>query len=878
MKNLLIFLLSALSLTAFAQQKKVAVYVTGDDPMNSIMGDHLVDGIAHDGKYIAVERTASFLNELVKEQSYQQTGAVDDNEISRLGKQFGVDYVCVATPFDVWGEKYISARMIDVERAEVIATSSANGKIENSTQFVAILNTLTKGLVKSFEQSKKADAKKVAVYVTRTGNKDIDIILGDQLVAGFAASGRYLAIERTQGFLNQLSKEQSYQQTGAVDDSDLMRLGKQFGVQYVCIAKTSQLFGDHYIATRLIDVEHGEVINSHKIDAVQLGSSQQVVSVAKEIASKLSDKTITEQLKEDQAKAPYLAQGYVDLGLPSGTLWKLKNEYDYTEKNKKEYANELPTIEQCEELNMYCQWVLQDSGYCVIGPNGNNIYFNFPKYTFNSCTGEFSIVNKTDEHRGSIWVRDTRTNNANDFYLSYYANVNFRGIYQSQPCQTHCIHLVKGVSLPQISLPQKKVAVYVTGDALINTTMGDHLVDGIAHDGKYIAVERTASFLNELVKEQSYQQTGAVDDNEISRLGKQFGVDYVCVATPFDVWGEKYISARMIDVERAEVIATSSANGKIENSTQFVAILNTLTKGLVKSFEQSKKADAKKVAVYVTRTGNKDIDIILGDQLVAGFAASGRYLAIERTQGFLNQLSKEQSYQQTGAVDDSDLMRLGKQFGVQYVCIAKTSQLFGDHYIATRLIDVEHGEVINSHKIDAVQLGSSQQVVSVAKEIATKLSGKTIAEQLKEDQAKAPYLTQGYVDLGLPSGTLWKKSNEGGDAAHFTYDEAVSKFGNNLPTDQQLRELKDKCTWTWIDIGGGYRVTGPNGNSITLPAAGFRGCNGDVSFVGSFGYYWSSTPSDSDDAWALYFNPHEVFIFNDVGRCGGLSVRLVQNL
>ena len=141
MKNLLIFLLSALSLTAFAQQKKVAVYVTGDDPMNSIMGDHLVDGIAHDGKYIAVERTASFLNELVKEQSYQQTGAVDDNEISRLGKQFGVDYVCVATPFDVWGEKYISARMIDVERAEVIATSSANGKIENSTQFVAILNT-----------------------------------------------------------------------------------------------------------------------------------------------------------------------------------------------------------------------------------------------------------------------------------------------------------------------------------------------------------------------------------------------------------------------------------------------------------------------------------------------------------------------------------------------------------------------------------------------------------------------------------------------------------------------------------------------------------------------------------------------------------------
>ena len=54
MKKLLILLLSAISLTVYAQQKKVAVYVTGNDPINSIMGDHLVDGIAHDGKYIAV--------------------------------------------------------------------------------------------------------------------------------------------------------------------------------------------------------------------------------------------------------------------------------------------------------------------------------------------------------------------------------------------------------------------------------------------------------------------------------------------------------------------------------------------------------------------------------------------------------------------------------------------------------------------------------------------------------------------------------------------------------------------------------------------------------------------------------------------------------
>ena len=430
---------------------------------------------------------------------------------------------------------------------------------------------------------------------------------------------------------------------------------------------------------------------------------------------------------------------------------------------------------------------------------------------------------------------------------------------------------------------QKKVAVYVTGDDPINSIMGDHLVDGIAHDGKYIAVERTASFLNELVKEQSYQQTGTVDDDEISRLGKQFGVDYVCVASPFDLWNEKYISARMIDVERAEVIATSSANGKVENSTQFLAILGTLTEGLLRSFEQSKMADAKKVAVYVTRTGNKDIDIILGDQLVAGFASSGRYLAIERTQGFLNQLSKEQAYQQTGAVDDSELMRLGKQFGVQYVCVVKTSQLFGDYFIATRLIDVETATIVNSWNWRGTQLSNAQSVITAAKEIAGKLSGRTIKEESRDAildyQTKiAPLLVQGYVDLGLPSGTVWKNANEGGDNARYDYTDAVSKFGNKLPTIEQFVELKNECVWTWT--GNGYKVIGPNEAVVYFPAAGYRGHDGNEQKKGIEGYYWSFNPdseSGSVSVFALYLDSSDVSITSFFCRNKN-SVRLVQNL
>ena len=461
-----------------------------------------------------------------------------------------------------------------------------------------------------------------------------------------------------------------------------------------------------------------------------------------------------------------------------------------------------------------------------------------------------------------------------------------------------CFIVLSALSLT-VYAQQKKVAVYVTGNDPINDIVSSRLVDGIARSGKYIAIERTASFLNELSKEQNYQTTGAVDESEISRLGKQFGVDYVCVASTFDVWGsEKYISTRMIDVETAEVVVSSSSNGSIASSSQLITALNTLSDGLLSSFEQSKLSTAKKVAVYVSRTGNKDVDIILGDQLVAGFAQSGRYFAIERTQGFLNQLSKEQNYQHTGAVDDAELTRLGKQFGVDYVCIAKTSQLFGDYFISTRLIDVETATVVNSWNKEGAQLSNAQGVVTAAQEIAGKLSGRTIEEEkqfqieeakriererlereeqerLRKELKRQELLAQGYVDLGLPSGTLWKNQNEGGDNARYTYDDAMDKFGNKLPTKQQLEELKNKCTWTWI--GNGYKVTGPNGKSITLPAAGRRNCNGDVNFVGMSGYCWSSTPLNSVYAWYLLFGSSKVDMGN-YSRCHGIAVRLVQNL
>ena len=85
-----------------------------------------------------------------------------------------------------------------------------------------------------------------------------------------------------------------------------------------------------------------------------------------------------------------------------------------------------------------------------------------------------------------------------------------------------------------------------------------------------------------------------------------------------------------------------------------------------------------------------------------------------------------------------------------------------------------------------------------------------------------------------------------------SYDAARANWGGSwrMPTKAEMKELKNKCTWKWTTQSGvnGYRVTGPNGNSIFLPAAG--DCL-ELSRhnVGKLGSYWSSTPYWSEPDW-----------------------------
>lgn len=110
-------------------------------------------------------------------------------------------------------------------------------------------------------------------------------------------------------------------------------------------------------------------------------------------------------------------------------------------------------------------------------------------------------------------------------------------------------------------------------------------------------------------------------------------------------------------------------------------------------------------------------------------------------------------------------------------------------------------------------------------------------------------------------------------------DAAHVNWGGNwrMPTKEEQVELRNNCTWTWGSQNGvsGYTVVGPNGNSLFLPAAGYRN-DGHLYDVGSWGDYWSSSlgSGNVDYAYGLYFNSHNVD-WGSSDRCYGSAVRPV---
>lgn len=203
------------------------------------------------------------------------------------------------------------------------------------------------------------------------------------------------------------------------------------------------------------------------------------------------------------------------------------------------------------------------------------------------------------------------------------------------------------------------------------------------------------------------------------------------------------------------------------------------------------------------------------------------------------------------------------------------------------------------------------------------------------DEPVAPPDEHEWVDLGLPSGTLWATCNVGANAPeeygnYFAWGETVPKnnydwssyrwcydsdstmtkyctncsYGYNgftdgkaeldpeddaayvnwgsqwrMPTAEQRKELGELCSWTWTTRNGvkGRLVTGPNGNSIFIPASGYR-LNESLEVAGEHGGFWSRTLHADNSRYAYILNFQELSVFwsNSSLRFAGRTVRAVR--
>lgn len=184
-----------------------------------------------------------------------------------------------------------------------------------------------------------------------------------------------------------------------------------------------------------------------------------------------------------------------------------------------------------------------------------------------------------------------------------------------------------------------------------------------------------------------------------------------------------------------------------------------------------------------------------------------------------------------------------------------------------------------------------------------------------QNSAMFPYINNyEFVDLGLPSGLKWATMNVGANkpsdygnyyawgetstkteyayhnsvtwgeeslfdiSADPKYDVATAKWGSSwrIPSTTNFDELFHKCTWTWTKMDGqyGYQVTGPNGNSIFLPASGYiEGTTKYDCDIG--GSYWSCNHYNKNQSKFLQFRSSFKGIA-EYKRYFGLTVRPVS--
>lgn len=274
--------------------------------------------------------------------------------------------------------------------------------------------------------------------------------------------------------------------------------------------------------------------------------------------------------------------------------------------------------------------------------------------------------------------------------------------------------------------------------------------------------------------------------------------------------------------------------------------------------------NAQKCAV-LEFSGSKSISVSdvdgISEMFMTYFHPSG-YTLVERAQ--IDRVISEQGFQRS-SITDSQMVRIGKILNVSKVVVGKVSMLGGQYQVDVRVVDVETG---NNVAFEGASFSGNYR--TNVQNLAQKLAGQIAIRPQASVQQTIP---NGYVDLGLPSGTLWKQNNE---KKYLTINEAMNIYGSSLPSKAQFQELLTFCSKKWTNQG--LILTGKNGKSISFPAMGMILQNEDladeVQAIGSRGYYWTSSFIDGSGFFFAFDAKNT--ILDEMSGGHKMSIRLVK--
>jgi curli biogenesis system outer membrane secretion channel CsgG len=266
---------------------KVAIYVSEysnySDEEKSALKSATISALVNSEQFQVVERSNIIEAELKK----QASGEVDDDQLTAFGRQMGAQLVCVSDMIflrsgssqriigyyngqpktETIYRKYhqVSVRLIDVETAEIIGFGLGTVDISSGAQMAAAISSMVKKMLETMQPRADTNMPKMAVYVadaSNRGRKESGALYSYTLEALFDRSrklGNFRVVERSDAFTRQIDREQRTQRSGHVDDNQIARLGRQYGIGKIVIASIERFQNDYNVSSRVVNVETANV-------------------------------------------------------------------------------------------------------------------------------------------------------------------------------------------------------------------------------------------------------------------------------------------------------------------------------------------------------------------------------------------------------------------------------------------------------------------------------------------------------------------------------------------------------------------------------------------------------------------------------------------